>query len=89
MFPGRSYLKQMLPGFGITVVTFGVYVAWDEWRLSRVIQGVRRYWSKVDGQYGIYSYPTIHMIKLCVVPPSNIWIHLEGAMQNKYSKSTS
>ena len=25
----------MFPGFGIAVVAFGVYVAWDEWRLSR------------------------------------------------------
>ena len=23
----------MFPGFGIAVVAFGVYVAWDEWRL--------------------------------------------------------
>lgn len=35
MFSGRSYFRQMFPGFGIAAVTFGLYVAWDEWRLSR------------------------------------------------------
>jgi hypothetical protein len=28
-------------------------------RFNRVIHGVRRYWRKVDGQCGIYVYPTI------------------------------
>jgi len=40
-------------------------------RFNRVIHGVRRYWRKVDGQCGIYGYPTIQYDQ--VVRPS---IHL-------------